>query len=559
MQLRFASLLICTTAVALMACSSSPNANVAAETGDEDTSVEPETSTEDTGSPEDTSAIDTNVIDTGTASETPTPETGADTKEVSTTCSTPGATEDEDCGKCGKRARLCNSDGTWLPWGLCTGETGSCVPGESRSTKCGKCGTRMESCSTTCAWDPTVCTGEGLCNANDMEVQYGACSNPKYVKTRTCSSTTCAWGEWSGCVPPKGWIDTTTAPIGGRYYHTAVWSGTEMIVWGGTGSSSYLADGAAYSVATDTWRTLASVPSGFYGRYYHTAVWTGTHMLVWGGYYGSLSPYYRGDGAVYDVAAGTWSLMSTSGAPTARQQHTAVWTGTEMIIWGGYSGSYLADGRAYNPSTNSWRTIAAAPLVGRRQHGALFANGKMVVFGGYGTGGTSGFADGAAYDPIADSWTTLSPPSSDLDARYEPMGAVDPTKKLVAFFGGYYYKGTGGIFDTATGTWKSIGAAPESALPYSKRMYGTTWWAPDGVYVWGGQAQNTSGSTLSASGTGAVFDPTTSTWRAMSDSNALSARYYLTSVWTGAEAIVWGGYNSSLSPYYRNDGKIYRP
>ena len=33
--------------------------------------------------------------------------------------------------------------------------------------------------------------------------------------------------------------------------------------------------------------------------------------------------------------------MPTGGvnAPTARSLHTAVWTGTEMIVWGGYDGT----------------------------------------------------------------------------------------------------------------------------------------------------------------------------------------------------------------------------
>src|SRR5437879_3931108 len=31
----------------------------------------------------------------------------------------------------------------------------------------------------------------------------------------------------------------------------------------------------------------------------------------------------------------TWTATSTTNAPDAREQHTAVWTGSEMIVWGG--------------------------------------------------------------------------------------------------------------------------------------------------------------------------------------------------------------------------------
>ena len=35
----------------------------------------------------------------------------------------------------------------------------------------------------------------------------------------------------------------------------------------------------------------------------------------------------------------TWTATSSTNAPVARYNHTAVWTGSEMIVWGGYNGS----------------------------------------------------------------------------------------------------------------------------------------------------------------------------------------------------------------------------
>ena len=37
--------------------------------------------------------------------------------------------------------------------------------------------------------------------------------------------------------------------------------------------------------------------------------------------------------------------MTTTGAPTARAIHTAVWTGSEMIVWGGYNGRVMSEQR----------------------------------------------------------------------------------------------------------------------------------------------------------------------------------------------------------------------
>jgi N-acetylneuraminic acid mutarotase len=71
-------------------------------------------------------------------------------------------------------------------------------------------------------------------------------------------------------------------------------------------------------------------------------------MIIWGGQYGSGSLF--GDGGRYNPAGNSWMAVATTGAPTARVQHTAVWTGGEMIIWGGvgYSGE-LNDTFSYFP------------------------------------------------------------------------------------------------------------------------------------------------------------------------------------------------------------------
>ena len=45
-------------------------------------------------------------------------------------------------------------------------------------------------------------------------------------------------------------------------------------------------------------------------------------------------------GGRYDPATDSWTATSTTSAPAARYYHTAVWTGSEMIVWGGDSGSY---------------------------------------------------------------------------------------------------------------------------------------------------------------------------------------------------------------------------
>src|SRR5437660_7603480 len=51
----------------------------------------------------------------------------------------------------------------------------------------------------------------------------------------------------------------------------------------------------------------------------------------------------------------TWTPTSTASAPAGRRGHTTVWTGSEMVVWGGYTfgGVYFNTGGRYNPSPQS--------------------------------------------------------------------------------------------------------------------------------------------------------------------------------------------------------------
>src|SRR6266566_131007 len=177
---------------------------------------------------------------------------------------------------------------------------------------------------------------------------------------------------------------TTSAPAA-RELHTAVWTGSEMIVWGGASSGSVLNTGGRYNPGTDSW-TATSTTSAPAGRQHHTAEWTGTEMIVWGGL-GS-----EGDlntGGRYNPGTDSWTATSTTGAPAGREVHTAVWTGSEMIVWGGVdSGGDLNTGGRYNPGTDSWTaTSTTSAPAGRFNHTAVWTGSEMIVWGGEDSGG----------------------------------------------------------------------------------------------------------------------------------------------------------------------------
>src|SRR5882724_7178294 len=73
----------------------------------------------------------------------------------------------------------------------------------------------------------------------------------------------------------------------------------------------------------DTWRatTLMNAPSA---RVYHTAVWTGTEMIVWGGF--DSAGNALDTGGRYDPITDSWTATTMAGVPTGREMHTAIWT-----------------------------------------------------------------------------------------------------------------------------------------------------------------------------------------------------------------------------------------
>ena len=159
---------------------------------------------------------------------------------------------------------------------------------------------------------------------------------PVTMAAVTASYTLPVIASPSGGCTDDTWMATSrgTSIPAGREEHTAVWTGSEMIVWGGYSGSSYLNTGGRYDPSTDSW-TATSLTNAPDGRVDHTAVWTGTEMIVWGGW---NFPDRLNTGGKYNPSTDSWTATSLTNAPEGRYYHTAVWTGSEMIVWGGFFG-----------------------------------------------------------------------------------------------------------------------------------------------------------------------------------------------------------------------------
>jgi hypothetical protein len=195
----------------------------------------------------------------------------------------------------------------------------------------------------------------------------------------------------------NSWTKTTSTEIQSRALPVAVWTGSKVIVHGGSYDSAATSSGGTFDPITNSWKStsLTNAPT----KYVHSAVWTGSRMVVWGGDNGSGG---TNTGSSYDPVADTWTTISSTNAPSARYWQTAVWTGSKMIIWGGQSGSaYLNSGSIYAPAQYQGNLMV---------EGDGYFNGSLQVTGDIHSGGfySKSGSDFAEYMPVDTSFGAVS-------------------------------------------------------------------------------------------------------------------------------------------------------
>jgi N-acetylneuraminic acid mutarotase len=202
------------------------------------------------------------------------------------------------------------------------------------------------------------------------------------------------------------------SPLAGRHAAGA-WTGEELIIPGGEGYAGFrpggepipihFADAAAYHPATRTWTKLPPMPIGRGGGYYtvtYAAVWDGTEVLVVGGTTTSSSePLARG--VAYDPSSNAWRWMAPMSAP--RIGFVSAWTGRQLVLWGGtgVDGAIPPHGEMYDPSTDTWSAMPKAPLAARTDAVAVWTGTELIIWGGTDARTGDQLVNGAAFTPAS--------------------------------------------------------------------------------------------------------------------------------------------------------------
>ena len=193
----------------------------------------------------------------------------------------------------------------------------------------------------------------------------------------------------------------------------------------------------------------------------------------------------------------TWTALPT-GPLSPREDATSVWTGTEWMVFGGRQGLMaMNDSAAYNPATNTWRSLAVNPTMhpGAR---AVWTGHVVAVLAK---------AGGWIYDPVVDTWTELPRQSADSSTTAVSADAIWTGHEVVvigvAESNGHGALGARGL-DPTTMTWGPL--VPTGALAPSIAVMGAVAGARwDGVRV---QVWLTTGQ-------GWAYDPAAGTWEVL--------------------------------------------
>ena len=294
-------------------------------------------------------------------------------------------------------------------------------------------------------------------------------------------------------------------------------------------------------------------------------------------------------GAAYDPITDTWRVIAAGpvpagGAPTQNIPQ-AVWSGSEMVIWGGWGEPIAA---AYNPETDTWRELSAGPLQARDQAAILSLADGIAVIGGSTQSGPrpqEWFFDAALLDPRSGDWRLLpdlprpDPETYATDGWHEFVATEAPDGRLIVVMsapspeqgvtldtfalerdgtewrhlGSPHFEQYLQPYPVASGQWlfvgSTMGQSAAAVLDLGTGAWATTTPPPIAAEFLG---VSTGDRVLALSARFSLepeppmtlsWDPATQTWLELAPP-PLEQRVGAAVAWTGEELLIWGGERS---------------
>jgi hypothetical protein len=254
---------------------------------------------------------------------------------------------------------------------------------------------------------------------------------------------------------PPGWTELPTPPQQ-RFDPALVWTGSQLLSWGGKSSGSSdakpVANGWSFDPATGQWSAIPEAPEALVNT---GGIWSGTQALFWGERPSDTGGDLPWIVMAYDPGTSSWREFDPS--PHGSEWGGVwVWAGDRLIAFGGGrpDSAEARSGDALDPATGTWEPIADAPLQVTSGHAVWTGTAVVVVGSALDTGNhaTTSTAVAEAYTPSTDTWRTL------------PSPPLSPQASAAVWFQGnvlgWDYASDSATFLTDEARWQGLGTLP---------------------------------------------------------------------------------------------------
>jgi N-acetylneuraminic acid mutarotase len=218
-----------------------------------------------------------------------------------------------------------------------------------------------------------------------------------------------------------------------------------------------------------------------------------------------------------------------------RQEHAVAALGGELFVIGGFTPGATDSVEAYDPASNTWRSIAPFPSV--LHHANVAVVGERLYVAGFYVGSSFTDASGSVfeYDPGLDTWTARAPLPAGTERASACVAALDGVMYL---FGGARNGSVAdaSAYEPASDTWRALPRLPEAREHCAAGAIGGR------IVIAGGRADGIGGFQPNTW----VFDPQTEDYAP--GAPLLTARGGVAGAVLGERLFIFGGEGNASDP-----------
>lgn len=245
------------------------------------------------------------------------------------------------------------------------------------------------------------------------------------------------------------------------------------------------------------WTANSWTPNNYSNKPGNSTAYKGT--AEWGGLIYSLDS--DGNTVRYNPSTNSWATLAK--IPSYGQWMTLTAIAGKLYALGTPTGALYI----YTIATNTWTTGTSAPY-GAQYHSATSVGSKLYYMAGGSDAGTAGQPYTYSYDPATNAWTQLANYNPTYGHTIHASAAIGTE---IFLFGGFQSNGSvlrpfTRKYNTITNVWSSVADAPQTLGYHQATAVGMK------IYITGGSSGSTSSAIYGYSPRLLIYDMPTNTW-----------------------------------------------